>query len=303
MRSLVTGAGGMLGSLLLSRLLADPALGQAIGVDLRPRASSEVRGLDLNDSEALAVLLDHLRPDVVYHCAGGVHGADESALVRLLVETTERLLDAISLHSPATVVVVPGSAAEYGTLETAAHPFHEDDELRPVSPYGRAKARQSAAALARTADGLDVRVGRIFNLIGPGVGPGFLPGKVASSLVEVKRRDREPILELGDLTSVRDFIDVRDAVDALVAIARVGREGRVYNICSGCGRTTRELVDALVAVSGLEVTVCTGAAGSVRSGLDVSVGSNERIMVECGWKPACSFEQSIADMWERAWSV
>lgn len=301
MRALVTGASGLLGSTLRRRLALDDSH-EVLGADLIAMPP-DVEAADLSDPALARRLVARVRPDIVFHCAGAVGGTSPEALDATLQRPTRAVLDAVCTEAPSAVVVVPGSAAEYGTLAAGIDCFSEDDVSAPVGEYGRAKARQTALALGYAERGVDVRVARVFNLLGPRIGAGFLIGRVAGELHDVAMGTRPPVLELGALASVRDYVDIRDACDALITVALRGQPGRVYNVCSEHGRTAREVVTALLQASGLEVSFTETAAGSERTGLDASVGCARRITDECGWAPRISFEDSVRDTVEAPWNA
>ena len=295
MRFLVTGSNGLFGGGLAARLRDVRAGATVLGVDLTTPVGIPGEACDLTDAGATRAAISRLSPDVVVHCAGAVTGRDLEELTARLVTPTRVLLGVLAAEAPEAVFVVPGSAAEYGTLGAGCTAFAETDQPAPVSPYGIAKAAQTQATLDAAAAGLDARVARVFNLIGPGIPPAFLIGRVADGLAAIAAGSAPPRIELGPLSSVRDFIDFRDACDGLIAIAERGVSGRVYNVCSGIGRTSREAIEALVRCSGLDVEIAEEANGSPRTGLDVSVGDPSRIASELGWQPVIDFETSACD--------
>lgn len=297
---LITGCNGLMGGSLVHRLAGVLPEAKLVGVDRSLPHGIEGERCDLADSGATRDMVSRVRPDVVFHCAGavGLTGLDE--YVTALVTPTVSLMDALLAERSDAVFVVPGSAAEYGSLAPGRMAFTEDDPTAPVSPYGVAKLAQSRSALDGAARGLDARVARVFNLIGPGLSSALLPGRVASLLASIAAGQAAPRIETGPLASVRDFIDIRDACDGLIAVAERGSAGREYNICSGVGRTSREVVDALVAASGLEVEIVEANGGSPRGGLDISIGDPSRAADELGWHPLIGFDRSARDAIETA---
>ena len=289
---LVTGARGLMGRALIARAARLWPGASLVSADRLPSPGAPGETCDLGDPEATRALLARISPDVVFHCAGTVDATDLCGFEERLVKPTRVLLEAVAAEVPKAIVVVPGSAAEYGTLPAGRDAFAETDAAVPTSPYGVAKRRQTEIAFAAAAIGLDARVGRIFNLIGPGIPESFLIGRVAAQLAAFRDDAAPPCLTLGRLDTVRDFVDIRDACDALLAIARHGRGGRVYNVCTGVGRSARAAVEAMVRCVGFPVEVREESAGSPRTGLDASIGDPRRIDEECGWRPQIPFEVS-----------
>ena len=291
-RVLVTGARGLIGRTVIARLATRWPAAHVIATDL----AATTEAVDLTDVSATRALVALTDPDVVFHCAGAVQAPDEATFTARLVAPTRVLVEALAAEAPGAILVVPGSAAEYGTLPEGRAAFAEDDAPQPGSPYGRAKLAQTRVVLeAAERGGLDARVARLFNLIGPGIPAAFLIGRVAEQLGRIRAGSQPPRLALGGLDSVRDFVDLRDACDGLLAIAERGEHGGLYNVCSGAGRRAREAVDTLVRASGLVVEIQEDAAGSPRGALDASVGDPRRIAAVCAWRAATPFETSARD--------
>ena len=124
-------------------------------------------------------------------------------------------------------------------------PVTERNLFRPLSPYAVSKAAADLAAYqwSRTR-GLDVVRVRPFNHTGPGQASHFVCADFASQLAAVKHGRRPPRIEVGNLDVVRDFSDVRDVVRATCAAFERGQSGEAYNVCSGSGRTPREILAA-----------------------------------------------------------
>ena len=291
-RVLVTGARGLIGRTVIARLAVRWPAAHVIATDL----AAATEAVDLTDPSAAHALVALADPDVVFHCAGTVHAPDEAEFAARLATPTRVLVDALAAETPGAILVVPGSAAEYGSLPEGRVAFAEADVPQPSSPYGRAKLAQTRVVLeAAERGGLDARVARLFNLIGPGIPAAFLIGRVAEQLARIRAGAQAPRLELGGLDAVRDFVDLRDAGDALLAIAERGAPGELYNVCSGIGRRAREAVAAMVRASGLDVEIHEDAGGSPRGALDASVGDPTRIAAACGWRAATPFETSARD--------
>jgi GDP-4-dehydro-6-deoxy-D-mannose reductase len=77
----------------------------------------------------------------------------------------------------------------------------------------------------------------------------------ARQLVAIARGDRPPVVEVGDLTPVRDFSHVEDVVDAYLLLLERGISGEVYNVCSGHGLSIREALDTLQSLAGTRAEI------------------------------------------------
>jgi nucleoside-diphosphate-sugar epimerase len=282
-RALVTGAGGFVGSHLV-RELSEHRF-EVVGAR-RSRA-------DVADPKAMRRLVADVRPTHVFHLAG-IRDAPLDELLRVNVYGTANLLDAVADEAPTARTVVAGSAAEYG--ETTREPVDEDHPLCPVTDYGVAKAAQGlAAAAAGTRRGIHVTRVRLFNLVGPGEPASFVTSAIAGRIAAIQAGTADPPLRTGDLTTTRDFVDVRDAAAALRLAAVHGEAGAVYNVCSGRATRIGELVEQLLGLAHLEVAVDSvpePSATNVRG----HAGSYERLRAATGWEPRHSLRDSLAEV-------
>ncbi len=146
--TLVTGVTGQDGSYLAERLLTagDRVHGLVRAGDPAPLVPGVVREVgDLADGPGLAALVARLRPDVVVNLGGLTSVAqswtDPVRTARVTGAAVADLLEAVwRLHAAGHPVrfLQAGSAEAFG--EAAEVPQSEDTPLRPVSPYGAAKA-------------------------------------------------------------------------------------------------------------------------------------------------------------------
>ena len=151
MNVLVTGAAGFIGSHLAEHLAVRED--QVIGVDnfdpyyntafkhrnadlLRSRGA-EVRQLDVRDHEAIASLIDVVRPDVVVHLAAKAGVRNSVQFPRQYVDVnlhgTQSVFDA-ALRSDVGRVVLASTSSVYG--DSSDLPFRESEPcVVPLQPY------------------------------------------------------------------------------------------------------------------------------------------------------------------------
>lgn len=89
---------------------------------------------------------------------------------------------------------------------------------------------------------------RPFNHIGPGQDERFVVASLACQIARIEAGLSDPVLEVGDLSARRDFLDVGDVVAAYAAVIRRTDDfetASIFNVGSGRARPVSELLDGL----------------------------------------------------------
>lgn len=295
MRALVTGVSGFVG-----RHLAIHLLELGASVDGLSRTSAGPAGVtvhcgDLLDRKFLIGVLDAIRPDHVFHLAGVIRTSELADFYKVNVVGTAFLLKAVSERLSRARVLVSSSSAVYG--ESGGTPIAEDEPLRPRDDYGASKAAQEMVAISYQNRGANLARVRPFNLVGPGQSAGLVLSEIAQQIVAVEQ-GRATALHIGNLSTRRDYLDVRDAVESYVAIATNSDLRGVYNVCSGVSRSIEDCLNALLSLSKVPIEVQQDA-GRVRShDVREQVGSYARLKEATGWKPQRSVTDSLSALLE-----
>lgn len=304
---LITGVAGFCGSALAELLVAE---GQKVaGIDVaaihpetirRLGATCELIHADLADPEAVRRCVATVQPAFVVHLAALTNPAAPLAtLVEANVYGTVHLLDAIKASAPDCTVLIAGSSAQYGLTRPDENPIAEAQVFRPITPYAVSKAMQDLVAGMYSAGGMRIVRTRAFNIVGPRQKANFVSGAFARQIAEIEHGLRPPLLEVGNLEPLRDFVDVRDVVRAYWLALSRGQPGEVYNVCSGTGHTVRQLLDGLLALShatGIEIRQVAHRLQT--ADVPAQVGSHERLTAGTGWRPEIGWEQMLADLLE-----
>jgi len=310
MRLLVTGAGGFVGGHLVGYLRAEQPGVEVLGVVLPhgsvawgSGAGMTVLEADLDDPAAAAGIVEAVRPDRIIHLAGqsSVQQSwlDPGGTLRTNVMGIVHLLDAARDRGMRPDVLVVGSAEEYGGVAPEELPIREEAPLRPGSPYAVSKVAQAALALLYgPAGGMRIVLTRTFHHPGPGRGEAFAESSFARQIAEVEAGLRAPVLKVGNLEAVRDFADVRDVVRAYWLLLEKGEAGSVYNVCTGRGRTIRELLDVLLARTDARVEVRVDPERLRPSDVPAQVGDPARLRAATGWEPCIPLDQTLVDLLE-----
>ncbi|WP_181884448.1 GDP-mannose 4,6-dehydratase [Neobacillus piezotolerans] len=309
MRALITGVKGFVG-----KYLADHLLSQGIEVWGTSRKESPFLCLsngnisviknDLNNTEEIFNLLQLIEPDYIFHLAGQSNvkqsWIDKEGTFYANVNKTIFLLDACVAYqkeNPQMRLLTVGSSEEYGKVLKNELPIQETTQLRPVSPYGASKAAVSMLVKQyNTAHNLNVIHARPFNHIGPGQSDGFVAIDFAKQVVRLEEI-QNPTMYVGDLSSKRDFTDVRDIVRAYFEIIQFGEIGQIYNICSGTPVAIQEILNYLLSFSSKKINVVVDESKMRPIEIKEYYGSSKKIRTTLKWKPLYTIEKSLSDIY------
>jgi len=242
-------------------------------------------------------MLTECQPDRVFHLAGQssvpVSFREPHETLMTNINGLVNLLEVLRRQRPECRVLVPGTSEEYGAQEGV---LDEDAPLLPLSPYALSKAIQDLAAFqyARSYKLHIVRT-RAFNHTGPRRPTLYAEADFAAQIVRVERGAQETV-RVGNLDTIRDFSDVRDVVRGYWMALAHGQAGEVYNLCSGVGRSIREVLDALVALSPATPRLVFAPDRLRPSDPPRIVGNGSKFRALTGWKPEIPFEQTLADI-------
>jgi GDP-4-dehydro-6-deoxy-D-mannose reductase len=312
MRVLVTGGGGFVGQWLAKALLerddavdlaglGEPSPSGVLSAD----ELSRIRWfpLDVRDDRAVDQVVEQSRPDVVVHLAALSFPpeADRAPVVTFDINVlgTVRLLHAIGRCRAAgtldPVVLVIGSAVQYGRHEASDMPLGEDADQRPINTYAASKVAQEVAAVqAYRATGLRVICTRSFNHSGVGQAPEYLLPSLVGRVMRIARGEQRA-LTLGN-DAVRDYLHVSDVVRAYLLLVSRGTAGEVYNVASGHGVSVRQLAADVLLRANVNAEISNDPALARSTDIPVLVGSPDRLMRDTGWAPLKTHADIIDDL-------
>ncbi len=291
MHAFLTGGAGFVGQWLQEHLSAS---GDEI----------EAPEVDVTDGAALRDAVLTAMPDAIYHLAAisnvGESWGDPVRTLEVNAMGTLNLLEAArALAHPPTVLLVCSSEV-YGRVGPDALPLTEDSPLRPVSPYAASKVAAEFLGLqAFLAHQLPVVRVRAFNHIGPGQAPTFVVSSLARQIAEVERRGGGSVM-VGNLSTRRDFTDVRDVVRAYRLLVERGTAGDVYNVCSGQAVAVEEVARRLITLAHADLHLEVDPARVREVETPVLLGSPAKLVAATGWVPEYTLDQTLGDVLE-AW--
>jgi dTDP-glucose 4,6-dehydratase len=304
---LVTGGAGFIGSHLVDLLLADPARRVTVLDRLSvggSRMNLEQHGADdrlrlvvadVNDAEVVRALVAEI--GTVVHAAAESH-VDRSIddprgffVTNLL--GTQTVLEAVRVSGARMLMVSTDEV--YGPGDPAGGVFHEDDPMRPRSPYAASKAAADLACQAYAATyGVDVTVVRGTNAYGPRQIERVIPTYAICAI------DGTPVPVYGRGEQRREFLHVLDWVRAALTVLERGEPGVLYNIGGGTELTNLDLAERIVALVGASDDLIAFVPD--RPGHDFRYGVSSDRLRSLGWSPEVSFDDGLAETvaWYRA---
>jgi GDP-4-dehydro-6-deoxy-D-mannose reductase len=280
----ITGAAGFVGRRLAAAL---SSAGHAvIGVD---------REVEITDAPAVARSLGSARADAIVHLAALSSPADSlrepTPAARVNYWGTRAVLEAACSEARRARILLVTSGAVYGNREVGAAPFRESDSFAPATPYATSKACADLLGERYAERGLDVVRVRPFNHTGPGQSPDFVAPAFARQIAAIAAGRSAPRIAVGNLDSVRDFLDVDDVVDAYQRLLEPGVPADAYNVASGVGRRIGDLLDALIELAGTQCAIEVDPA-RVRA-IDTAVGDASRLRAATGWQPRVPWSDTL----------
>lgn len=293
MRAFVTGSAGFVGRHLRPRL--ERAGYEVVGCD---------REVDVTDPPALERALARAAPQAIVHLAAQSSVArgfrDEADTVRVNYLGARNLLRATAGRAPGARVLLVSSGDVYGPAQASDPPFDESAPLRPRTLYARTKACADLLAGEYARGGLDVVRVRPFSHTGPGQSDVFVAPSFARQAVEIAAGRREPRLRVGNLESVRDFLDVEDVVDAYARLLDPSVPAGVYNLASGAGHRVGELLAGLLRRAGVRPAIEVDPERYRPA--ECAIGDATRLRRATGWRPRVPFARTldrVIDDWQR----
>jgi dTDP-4-dehydrorhamnose reductase len=248
MRVAVSGAGGRLGSALITALADAPFTGPAGPIAWRRDA------FDLDAPDGIGARLDRDRPEVVVHPAAwtDVDGCalDPELAIRRNGTATGVLATACAERGT-DLLVISTNEVFSGELRDG-RPWEPSDPTDPGNPYGASKLEGERLATQAFDDqtGASLGIARTAWLFGA---PGRdFPSRILDA-AERARAAGEPLRAVGDEWGTPTY--TADVADAIVELLAENAVGGIHHLVNGLTATRADWARYVVARAGIEVEV------------------------------------------------
>lgn len=258
---------------------------------------------DLIDESSVYSAVSKSRPDYIFHLAAQSYVPSSFVAPRDTLETniigTLNLLEAVRRTEIDPVIHICSSSEVYGQVEPEEVPIKEDNQLRPQSPYAVSKVGEDLLAYQYFRSyGMKTIRTRAFTHTGPRRGSVFVASSFAKQIAEVEKGTRPPVVRVGNLKSIRTWLDVRDIVRAYWLCVEKCPPGEVYNIGGSTTRSIGEMLEFLLSLSPRKGDIQVKEDPKLLRPSDVTlqIPSVEKFRNATGWEPQIPFEQTMSDL-------
>ncbi|MDR0305568.1 MAG: GDP-mannose 4,6-dehydratase [Chitinispirillales bacterium] len=306
---LITGISGFVAYHFLEYLNGLGEEAEVLGLDLKiPQHISDYSfknvklsfiELNLLEYRALGIAVVSFNPNYIVHLASfsSVGKSWEMPLESFLNNTNIflNIAEIVRHNKIACRILSVGSSEEYGNVKENHIPLKENMPLHPRNPYAVARVSQEMLSKCYVdAYGLNIILTRSFNHVGAMQRTDFaIPSFTKQISDGIKQGQKEIKLSTGDLSVIRDFIDVRDVAAAYFALLKNGKTGELYNVCSGKGHSLKEIIDLLAEIFKVKVITETDSKKVRPIDNKIIIGCFEKIKKHTGWQPKFDLENSL----------
>jgi GDP-4-dehydro-6-deoxy-D-mannose reductase len=255
---------------------------------------------DIRDPERLEELIWTFKPARVFHLAAQsyptVSLTNPRETMDINVGGTVNLFECLRATGLMPMVVVACSSAEYGPVSSSDLPVREDHPLRPLHPYGVSKVAQDLLAAQYFANYSMpcIRI-RIFNTTGASK-IGDVCSDLTKRAVEIELCRRPTRLLVGNLTTRRAILDVRDLVRALWLSADRCEPGDVYNVGGNQVYSVADLIDRIRAQTDIPFEIEQDSSLMRACDEPVIAGDTTKFQRSTGWKQEIELTKTLGEM-------
>jgi GDP-4-dehydro-6-deoxy-D-mannose reductase len=293
---LVTGSEGFVGSHLIMALKESLDKIVATAYPLAIPKDGFYVPLDIMNLEMTKEVFKEYQPDTVFHLAA-ISSVSKSLRDPPLAYNTNfmgtvNLLEAARNIKKRIKFIFVSTCELYGggedILETAP--------ITLKNPYAVSKYAAELACQNYEASGIDIMILRPFTHTGPGQSKDFVLPSVISQIVEIEKGTKPPLIELGNIDSKREFMNIQDITGAYKLAITMGKTGSIYNISSNKGYTINEALSVLRDLSRTKFEIKIDPSKIRKVDIKALIGNGNKFSKLTKWQPKFTFEKTLEDL-------
>lgn len=137
----------------------------------------------------------------------------------------------------------------------------------------------------------------MFTHTGPRRGEVFVESNFAKQIAAIEAGLQPPVVKVGNLDSVRTFLDIKDAIRAYWLLVDKCSPGDVYNVGGVETMTVGEMLNKLLKLSKVKnIEIKVDSARLRPSDVTLQIPCIDKFVKETGWKPEIKFEKTLEDL-------
>lgn len=188
-------------------------------------------------------------------------------------------------------VVFASTASVYGDPKRL--PMHEDDELKPLTPYCISKrAGEDMLGFYERTQGLSWNALRFFNVYGPGQKIEAYYTSVINHFIQRLRAGQPPVID-GRGDQSMDFVHVTDLARAVVSALTSEKANVPINIGTGIDTSIATLAKILIDAVGVNVEPQFNERDVLVSRRAADITRAHEVL---GWEPKISVEEGMYEL-------
>ncbi|WP_414936337.1 NAD-dependent epimerase/dehydratase family protein [Amycolatopsis sp. cmx-11-51] len=188
-------------------------------------------------------------------------------------------------------VVFASTASVYGDPKRL--PMHEDDELKPLTPYCISKrAGEDMLGFYERTKGLSWNALRFFNVYGPGQKIEAYYTSVINHFIQRLRAGQPPVID-GRGDQSMDFVHVTDLARAVVSALESEQANVPINIGTGIDTSIATLAKILIDAVGVNVEPLFNERDVLVSRRAADISRAREVL---GWEPKISVEEGMHEL-------
>jgi GDP-4-dehydro-6-deoxy-D-mannose reductase len=304
----ITGACGFMGQHMADLLIEQGY--EVLATTFKERATTDIKQLnkkarieecDIRNTKIVDYLVKDFQPEKIFHLAAQSYPTVSWEEPQYTLETnvigTTNVFEAVKKFAPDCKILNACSSAEYGFVNSDEVPILETHQLNPLHPYGVSKLAQEKLAYQYWKNfGVNSVSIRIFNTTGPKK-VGDVCSDFTRRLVEIEKGKRlERILPVGNITTRRAIIDVRDTLNGFCLALDKGKMGEVYNLSGGIVYSMEGIINYLKEAVDFGFEIKQDSRLMRPTDEPVIYGDSSKIKNDTGWRQEILLSKTLKDM-------
>ncbi len=196
------------------------------------------------------------------------------------------------------IIQIASSSECYGQVKKNEVPIKENNPFRPASPYAVSKVGEDMLAFQYWISwGIKTIRTRLFTHTGPRRGEVFVESNFAKQIAAIEAGKQKPIVKVGNLNSIRTFLDIKDAIRAYWLLIEKCSPGEVYNVGGVETMTVGEMLNKLLKLSTVkDIKVEVDPIRLRPSDVTLQIPCIDKFIEATGWKPEIPFDKTLEDI-------